>query len=398
MTRGFRQIASLDMTMKVYDMTGFDFTRRAVLKAGVGSGLAILAGGLPAFAAQGSLPDYYPADYQKIIDGSKEENRLFIYSNISAKSWAGVQRRFNELYPWIRVEILELSGYDLMERHLAEAGTGAPTCDLISTTIVEKWIEYVEKDVILPYKSPEEQFYPAWSKPANGLYTIAIDPLLMIYNKLLLKEDLQPKGLGDLARLVKENPDLFKGRIAVIGADTNPSSYVGHKGVTDLHGEEAWEWFRTFGPSTKSERQAGTVVDKVLSGEYLVSYFQTSGVPWQAAKDPAKAQVLGWDFIHDGQPLVIRAAAVPKAAKNVNSAKLWLDVTLSFQGQVGLVEGGRTPLRSDVTKSDVNGDYTLTSIVEEVGEKNVIMPSYDAAQFKTYDDYIAKWREAFARK
>ena len=139
-------------------------------------------------------------------------------------------------------------------------------------------------------------------------------------------------------------------------------------------------------------------MEKVLSGEYVAGYFLASGIPWQMAKDPARSPVVGWDFVHDGQPLVIRASAIPKGSKNVNSAKLWLDVTLSFEGQKGLVEGGRTPLRDDVTPADVKGDFTYSSMVDAVGAANILAPSYDPHLFDDHAAYIKRWREVFARK
>ena len=222
---------------------------------------------------------------------------------------------------------------------------------------------------ILPYQSPERTHFPEWSMPAPGVYTIAIDPLIIVYNKLLLSEDKRPKGLKHLAQLVEANPKLFNGKIAVFGADVQTAGFLGHKAFTDKHGDKAWEWFAKFGPATRSETATGVAMEKVLSGEYVAGYFLAAGIPWQSAKDPAKSRVVGWDFVRDGQPLVVRTSAIPKGAKNVNSAKLWLDVTLSFEGQKGLVEGGRTPIHDEVKASDVKGDYTYASIVETIGEK-----------------------------
>ncbi|MHA4734070.1 MULTISPECIES: ABC transporter substrate-binding protein [Ensifer] len=373
------------------------FTRRSILAAMGGAGaLGVL--GLPLRAFANAVPSYYPAGYAEIIEASKKEGRLFIYSNMSAKSWAGIQRRFNELYPWINVEILELNSDELMERYMAERGTGAPTCDFLTSGALEKWFELMKKGEILAYDSPEKSYFPAWSMPQSGLYTIAIDPLLIVYNKLLLSEDKRPKGLENLAELVDANPDLFNGKIAVFGADVQTAGYLGHKDFVKLHGDKTWDWFSRFGPATKSESSTGVAVEKILSGEYVAGYFLASGIPWQAAKDPARSAVIGWNFVNDGQPLIIRASAIPAGATNVNSAKLWLDVTLSFEGQKGLVEGGRTPLREDVKSSDVNGDFTYASVIETVGEKNVLKPSYDPTVFDDYDAFVKRWREAFARK
>ena len=246
--------------------------------------------------------------------------------------------------------------------------------------------------------SPESSHFPGWSIPQPGVYTIAIDPIIIVYNKLLLSEDKRPKGLQHLAQLVEANPKLFNGKIAVFGADVQTAGFLGHKSFTDKHGEKAWDWFAKFGPSTRSESSTGVAMEKILSGEYVAGYFLAAGLPWQAAKDASKSRVVGWDFVRDGQPLVVRTSGIPKGAKNVNSAKLWLDVTLSFEGQKGLVEGGRTPIRDDVKAADVKGDYTYATIVETIGTENVLPPSYDLKLFDDYDAYVKRWRTVFARK
>jgi iron(III) transport system substrate-binding protein len=135
-----------------------------------------------------------------------------------------------------------------------------------------------------------------------------------------------------------------------------------------------------------------------LSGEYLAGYFLSPGPVWLAIKDPAKAAVVGWSMIGDGEPLILRPAAGLVGGKNPNSAKLWLDVTLSFEGEKSLVPGGRTPLRSDVKPSDVNGEFTFSSLMEQIDQRNLLPPSYDPAFYADHDAFVARWRKVFARK
>ena len=344
------------------------------------------------------LAPAYPADYAKLIEQSKGEGRLFMYSNMSPKSWIGVQKVFSRLYPWIKVDILELNSDELMERYLAERGTGKPTCDFLTSGALEKWTTLVKQNEIDPYASPEQHAFPDWSVPSPGLYTIAIDPLIIIYNKALLPEAKRPKGIESLASLINANPGLFRRKVVVFAPDAQASSYLAHKQTIDRYGDRAWDWFSTIGANAKPESQTGVAVEKILTGEYVAGYYFASGIPWQSMRDRAKASLLGWDFIHDGQPMALRASAVPKGARNPASAKLWLDVTLSFEGQKGLVEGGRTPLRADVTAKDVGGEYTYSSVVEAVGQDAILQPSYDPKQFDGYDEFLKRLKHLYAAK
>src|SRR5918992_5158333 len=52
--------------------------------------------GTPALAqAPDGLPDYYPQDYEQIVEGSRGEGGLVIYSNMAECNWAPVIEGFN---------------------------------------------------------------------------------------------------------------------------------------------------------------------------------------------------------------------------------------------------------------------------------------------------------------
>jgi iron(III) transport system substrate-binding protein len=362
-------------------------------------GLALIAAASRAAWAQSSPtpPQYYPADYKDIIEASKKEGKFVLYSNMSPKSWVDVKDRYSKLYPWINVQILDLDSEEMMERYLAEVGTNSATGDMLVSNAVEGWLNLAKRNEIQNYASPETKYFPAWSIPSPGLYTIAVDPIIILWNKAILKGDMVPKGIEDLARLVKANPGVFKGRVASFNAETQTLGYLSYKSFVDRYGDKAWEWFDVLGPSARAESATGTIVEKVLSGEYVAAYFSSSGQPWQTIKNPASAQLLGWTFIADGQPIILRSAAIMRKAPNPNAAKLWLDVTMSSEGQIGLGKVGRTPIRIDVKPSDVNNEFTYSSVVDAVGEAKIMAPAYDAKLFENRDQFIARWKKAFGR-
>ncbi len=48
-----------------------------------------------AYGANAATPDYYPADYQKLIDGSKTESGVLVYSNTTLANWKPILAAFN---------------------------------------------------------------------------------------------------------------------------------------------------------------------------------------------------------------------------------------------------------------------------------------------------------------
>lgn len=201
--------------------------------------LAVLAGSPAAVGAQ-AVPSGYPADYGALLDRARGEKSLLIYTNMEAVQWQGAVEIFNRLLPEVEVRFLELNGGEIGARYQAETSSGQPSADLIVTTDIATWVNMMEGDRILPYASPEAAAYPEWSRPHPGLYTIAADPMMLIWNKAILPAEMVPSGMGELAELARANPATFKGMIATYDPKS-PYGYNAHAAFVKAHGDKAWE-------------------------------------------------------------------------------------------------------------------------------------------------------------
>src|SRR3546814_12657672 len=91
----------------------------------------------PSSAQTPTLPDYYPADYQEMVEASKNESGLIVYSIMAEYNWRPVVEDFNKLYPWIKVSTLELNSNEVFTRYLDDKSTGARTTDMIVYATVD---------------------------------------------------------------------------------------------------------------------------------------------------------------------------------------------------------------------------------------------------------------------
>ncbi len=340
-----------------------------------------------------AYPDYYPAEYEQIVEASKAEGPLLVYSVMAESNWKPVIDAFHELYPWIEVQTLDLGGSEVFERYYAESASGAQTADLSITADPSGWIEFVKnRGEAVDYESPEKSQLPEWSMPFPGLYTVTTDPMLILYNELVLPEDLRPRGMTELAEMAAANPDVFDGKITTYDIIIPFSFAINWAFVRDS-GEEAWDLLETLGPMTMPEQSGGTQLQKLASGEYAVGYFVSSGV---FPRLPDLEGIVGWSYIEDGTPVFLRGMAIPKASTNINSAKLMLDFCLSHDGQVAWGEGGLTPYRSDLTAEEA--PRTFESIAQEIGgEDKMILVNYDENAAAGRDAFVERWNEAFLR-
>jgi iron(III) transport system substrate-binding protein len=346
--------------------------------------------------AQGA-PAHYPQGYQEVVAGAEKEGNLLIYSIMSAENWRPVLEGFSRRYPKIRIETLDLpNSREVFERYLAERGTNSRTADLLATADPSGWIEFQQRDEVMPYESPEAASWPSWAKPWPGVYTISADPLVFIFNKMLVPEAQQPKSFAQFVQLAQENQGRWRNKLTSYGAHNGGFGYSANFGFVQKHGDQAWEWFSKLAPAQpRWERSGGPMTEKVTSGEYAAGWFVSAITFWPRLNDPARARVLGWNFISDGQLVILRGMAIPKAAKNVNAAKLMLDYIASPEGQTAFGRGGLTPAHPAVQPGD-GIRHTYSSIVQAIGgEKNIAFIDYRREMLDQYEPFIERWKRTY---
>lgn len=369
-------------------------TRRDAMKLGLAAGVGA---SVPAMARAQTVPSYYPAAYQEIIEASKKENSLLIYSVLAQYNWAPVLAGFNKKYPWIKVSTLDLGGEEVFQRYYADRASGSQTGGMLLTPAVETWMDFAKRGNLVPYLSPESDKLPAWSRPIPGLYTVSADPLVMVYNKLLLPEGKRPRGLKHLAELVKANPGDFRNAITTYDPLNSTSARDLFLIYQRRYGDQAWEWINAIGPSLRPEGSAGPMLQKLAAGEYKVAFFASGVVVFPRSRDKAMGQIMEWKFMEDGQPLWVRPVGLPKDGSTPNAARLMLDYIVSHEGQAGFGKGGLTPYRPGVKQEEV-ANFTLESIANAVGgEKNLMVIGFDPDLRKDAEAFPARWKQALKR-
>jgi iron(III) transport system substrate-binding protein len=371
-------------------------TRRHTFSLALATGIFLLSTFCPAHAQD--LPSYYPEDYKKLIQASKNESGLLIYSVLAQYNWAPVIADFNKLYPWIKVSTLDLGGEEVFQRYYADRGSGSQTGGILLSTSVEAFMDFAKRGNIVPYRSPESEKLPPWSMPAPGLYTVSADPLVMVYNKLLLPENKRPRGLKHLAELARENPRDFRNGITSYDPLVGTAARDLYLIYQQKYGDQLWQWMDMIAPYLRPETSAGPMLQKLAAGEYKVAYFASGVVVFPKTKDAAMQKVMEWRFMEDGQPLWVRPVVIPKDGSSPNSARLMIDFIVSHDGQAAFGRGGLTPYRSDVRKEEV-ANFTLSSIADAVGgEQNLMIIGFDPALRKEADDFPARWKQMLQKK
>lgn len=348
------------------------------------------------------LPPYYSASYINLIEKSKKESGIIIYSVLGSDSWQPVIDAFNAHFPWIQVTIVELGANEVFERYSAEPEAEDRTADLIVSTSPDGWLNFANTGQIAPYISEEDLFVPPWARLAPGVYTFASDPMVIVYNKDFLPNP--PHSMADLAKLIESDPQKLNGKITSYDAAQNSTGLAINWFWTSVKGDLSWNILALIGrtkPILKTS--ASSMVSSVLSGDTPIGYF-VSPVAFLPLLD--QQPNLGWSFITDGQPILMRSIAVTTKSASPNSAKLLVDFLLSQEGQLSLSEGDMTPYRADIANVDifkpVDGTQKhihFNQVIEAVGLNNLIFINLDPEIIKAEkrDSFTEKWNRAMGR-
>ncbi|MFU8872751.1 ABC transporter substrate-binding protein [Micromonospora sp. SL4-19] len=347
----------------------------------------------PNVITEGKAPDYYPADYSKIIEASKNEGgELTIYSNTDQENWAPVFRDFQKKYPWVKkISANNLDSDEVFQRALSEQATGKSPADILVSNAAQAWAEYnVEgKNRLMPYASPELGKLPQSATLMPNVYAMSLDPMTIAYNTSLVPE--APTGLASLAAIVSKDPKKFDNKITT-------RDVKGAFGFTVSHAytqarPDGWASLEKLLPLARPETSSGTQTEKILAGEYLVGFFISGAPAYPVVKN--SGGLFKVTFLDDGTVVLPRGIGIAPQAPHANTAKLFTDFVLSSEGQRAVAEGGLTSYRDDVKQAD--GLHTYQEIVDKVGAQNVIQAKYELVPDGEMQQFISRWNGLLAR-
>lgn len=336
------------------------------------------------------VPPGYPAAYAQTIKGAQAEGKVVVYATTDTAAADPLLKDFKELYPFLTVEYNDLNSTELYNRFLAEAAAGSGTGDVLWSSSMDLQMKLVADGHSLVYESPETKALPAWAVDRGLAFGTTLEPLVFIYNKRLLPADAVPKSHADLLRLVKEKPDVFKGKVTLYDAE---KSGVGFMLVMQdvVQWPAFWDLMAAFGKAGgKYYTSAGAMAEKVGSGEHLlaINIFGSYALLRQQ-----KITDLGIVYPDDYMLGMSRVAFIAKAAKHPNAAKLFLDYLLSHRGQ-NLI-ANKSLLYS--IRADVTGEATAAALNTRFGDKLKPIPvSTKLTEFlvaKKRLEMLRRWKE-----
>jgi iron(III) transport system substrate-binding protein len=282
----------------------------------------------------------FPANAQdgqdpKVIQAARKEGEIVWYTTMSADQSNAFMARFQQKYSFLKPSVIRLGGNALLSRIIAEAKAGKSFFDVAHGT-GEIVLPLMDMGLLAPYESPERKSFPDDLKDKRGYWTsVYVNSVVLGYNKNLIKGQPVPRSYEDLLH------SRWKGR--KISVDSTYVTFL--QGLISAWGKEkALDFLRKLadqepvvmrGSTVRAQLAAAGEFPLVIAYANIIQYLTEKGAP------------IDWLPL---EPAVISVNTVMLGAKatHPNAAKLFIDFTLSKEGQEKLWDFQRIPSRSDV--------------------------------------------------
>jgi len=345
----------------------------------------------PAYAA-----DAKPiATAAPVVSAAEKEGKVVIYSTTDSVAAAPLLKDFGALHPKITVEYNDMNSTEVYNRFVSEVAAGGGSADLLWSSAMDLQIKLANDGSAQEYKSPEASGLPSWALWKNEAFGTTFEPIAFVYNKRLLKPEEVPQSHAELVKLLKANPDRFKGKVTCYDPER---SGIGFMLLTqDARTDPAFaDTIKTYGKvGVKLYTSTGAMMERILSGEHLIGFNMIGSYAiGKQRKDPN----LGVVYPKDYTLVMSRIALIPKVAKHPNAGKVFLDYLLSARGQE--IIANKAVLFS--LRSDVQGEYTAAALNQALGTS--LKPIPVSTSLLVYLDqskrleFLKQWQEALGTK
>lgn len=269
---------------------------------------------------------------------ARREGEVNWYTSITADQADAFARKFEARYPGVRVRLVREGTFDLIERLQQEITRGEARADVLHVLDPAVFVALRQRGELYYYESPEAHAVsPEYKDPgywsAARLVTVGL-----AYATAHLPRARAPRQWEQL-----ENTR-WRGKLGLKDAQTTGSAYAQYYFLRELYGTSYWN--RVAASKPRIYKTEEDMLAAVASGEVLVAAgIMISRLPGEA--DGVTGIEIVWPT--DGVPLIIAPVAILNRAPHVSAARLFLNYTLSAEGQTALRDlGGAYPARSDV--------------------------------------------------
>jgi iron(III) transport system substrate-binding protein len=275
----------------------------------------------------------------ELVEGAKKEKKVLLYTTMDLPQTIQIVHDFVQKYPFLDLEIHPLETETLVKKVEDEARRGLFIWDVLLGG-GGLFRPLFQANLLASYHSPQREGVSEGLHDRGGYWSgYYINPFVLGYNTALLKEGEIPKSYGELL-----DPRWSGKRIAI---DRTAHGLL--RGLAPIWGEDkAMAYLKQLAQQHPVMARASVVaVDSMHSGD--VSMVIARGPVIQGYKQKLGSPI-DWVAL---EPVVAQIDAVMLSGQSPHphAARLFIDFTLSREGQSALAGIQQIPVRRDMEPS-----------------------------------------------
>ncbi len=317
-----------------------------------------------------AIANYTGPDRQKVLEeGARREGSLLIYT--TGTQIKPLIDRFEQKYPYVRVELGRASSADTARKVVEEYRAGYHKVDAFELASHGLVVPRDEK-ILQPFRSPELAAFAADAVEADRHWVVVRESYTGIgFNTKLLPPEKAPKTYQDLL-----DPQ-WKGRMAISGVSTTAINWVGTMLIAqgrDFVRKLGAQNIRVYNLTGRALANLMTAGEVMLSPTIYNSHVAASA---------RKGAPLGW-FAPGPVPVTDSGVAVARKAPHPHAAMLFVDFLMSKESQALYQQLGY-----DSPRSDAAGAGAKLQRLYLTNRPNYI---------REYEDWAKLYQDVFVRR
>src|SRR5215471_6963448 len=306
----------------------------------------------------------------ELIAAAKAEGKMILYTANYAEVEQDVIKEFNKRFPEIKIEMVRAPGGQLITRVKTEAAAGKLIADIVDHS--DRALMLPLADLFQDYAPPNAADYdpaalvsPKYWPRLTAIWSIA-------YNTELVKNP--PKSWWDLTK-----PENDK-KTSQVFAQSGGTTWTRIMFERQVLGEDYWAKQAATHPVLYPS--GAPMSDAMVRGEVAMGPLIYNAI-YPKQKEGAPVKMV---FPPEGVPANPYATGIPKTATHPNAAKLYLNWSLSKEGQTFMIkeQGNLTSLK-------------VAPIYPEGFDPKVVKvwyPYFDQ-YLKLHADWVADWDKTY---
>ena len=270
-----------------------------------------------------------PAD---LVAAAKAEGKMVYYTASFTEVEQEVINAFNRRFPFVRIQMVRASGGQLITRIKTEAAAGKLTADVIDHS--DRGLMKALEDIFQDYAPPNAGDYLDSALVSPKLWPRLTPAWSIAYNTELVKKP--PRSWMDLIK-----PEYGNKQIGQVIAPSGGTTWTRIMFERQVLGEDYWA--RQAATKPQLYPSGAPLSDALVRGEAVIAPLIFNAI-LPKKRDGAPVEIF---FPPEGVPSSPYATGIPKTAANPAAARLFLDWSLSEEGQAFTIkdQGNLTALK-----------------------------------------------------